>query len=146
MAGMGGMGGGMEGMGGGMMMGGMPGMSSRPAPTTDHERRAARLMDLITTAVDPHSWQNTGGFGTISEYEGMIVVSHNPRTHKKIENVLSMLRQSAGLPQMDDTGNMSGVFPPRAGAYPVGGGDPFGSDGGSASGPEGIPSPGAASP
>jgi hypothetical protein len=77
----------------------MGGGSSRPEPTTDHERRAARLMDLIITAVDPGSWQDTGGFGTISEYEGLIVVNHNARTHKKIEHVLSMLRQSAGMPE-----------------------------------------------
>lgn len=105
----GGMPGGMGGMMPGMGGGGMGGMSSRPAPTTDHERRAARLMDLITTAVDPASWQNTGGFGTISEYEGMIVVSHNPRTHKKIDNVLTMLRQSAGLPQMPQMSRMGGM-------------------------------------
>jgi hypothetical protein len=78
---------------------GMGGGRSRPQPKTDHERRAARLMDLITTAVDPGTWQDTGGFGTISEYEGLIVVNHNARTHKKIENVLSMLRQSAGMPE-----------------------------------------------
>ncbi len=83
---------GMGGMGGGMGR-------SRPEPTTDHERRAARLMDLIVTAVDPGSWQDTGGFGTISEYEGLIVVNHNARTHKKIDHVLSMLRQAAGMPE-----------------------------------------------
>ena len=80
-------------------MGGSGMGRSRPEPQTDHDRKAARLMDLIITAVEPNSWQDTGGFGTISEYEGLIVVNHNPRTHKKIESVLSMLRQSAGLPE-----------------------------------------------
>ena len=103
----------MGGPGGGMMpgMGGMGG-GGRPQPTTEHERKAARLMDLIITAVEPSSWQDTGGFGTISEYEGLIVVNHNARTHKKIENVLSMLRQSAGLPEngvMPGGGMMGGM-------------------------------------
>ncbi len=115
---MGGMGGGPGMMPGGMMggdLGGGPGggmmgagAPSRRQPTTDHERRAARLMNLITTAIDPGSWQETGGFGTISEYEGLIVVNHNARTHKKIENVLSMLRQSAGMPPAPMAGGMGG--------------------------------------
>ena len=120
---------GMGGMGGGM------GPRSRPAPTTDHERKAARLMDLIITAVEPNSWQDTGGFGTISEYEGLIVVNHNPRTHKKIENVLSMLRQSAGLPE-------NGVMP--GGSMMMGGMESgmmggFGGPAGGGAAPSGIP-------
>jgi hypothetical protein len=137
-------GGGMGDMvgGPGMMPGaGMGGGRSRPQPKTDHERRAARLMDLITTAVDPGTWQDTGGFGTISEYEGLIVVNHNARTHKKIENVLSMLRQSAGMPEnavMPGMGHgmMGGMGGAMMGA---GGGFPGGMFGGGASGGGGYP-------
>jgi hypothetical protein len=91
-----------------MGMGGLGGRS-RPKPTTEHERRADRLMDLIITAVEPASWEGTGGFGTISEYEGLIVVNHNARTHKKIENVLSMLRQAAGMPENGVMPGMGGM-------------------------------------
>ncbi|HUE69966.1 MAG TPA: permease prefix domain 1-containing protein [Pirellulaceae bacterium] len=107
------MGGAMGGMMGGPGMmpgGGGMGGRSRPQPTTDHERKAARLMDLIITAVEPNSWQDTGGFGTISEYEGLIVVNHNARTHKKIENVLSMLRQAAGMPEGHAMPGMGGMM------------------------------------
>lgn len=138
------MGGGMPGMGGGMAMGGGGMMASKPEPQTDHERRAARLMNLITTAVDPGTWQDTGGFGTISEYEGLIVVNHNARTHKKIENVLSMLRQAAGMPMgpsmagmggmMGGMGGMGSGMMMGGGGGGFGGGFPSGDAGGGASG------------
>lgn len=124
----------MPGAGGGMggMIPGMGGMAmgmggGRPEPTTDHERRAARLMNLITTAVDPQSWQEMGGFGTISEYEGLIVVNHSARTHKKIENVLTMLRESAGLPVPPRGGPVAGM---GAGGGIMAGGFPGGGFGG----------------
>ena len=132
----------MPGMGGGMgamMGGGMGGMAmgmgaGRPEPKTDHERRAARLMDLITTAVDPQTWQQMGGFGTISEYEGLIVVNHSARTHKKIENVLTMLRESAGLPVPPRGGPVAGMGAGggmRMEGFPGGGfGGGFGAGGG----------------
>lgn len=119
-------------------------MASKPEPQTDHERRAARLMNLITTAVDPGTWQDTGGFGTISEYEGLIVVNHNARTHKKIENVLSMLRQAAGMPMgpsmagmggmMGGMGGMGSGMMMGGGGGGFGGGFPSGDAGGGASG------------
>ena len=147
---------GMAGGMGGMMGGGMGGMAmgmgaGRPEPKTDHERRAARLMNLITTAVDPQSWQEMGGFGTISEYEGLIVVNHSARTHKKIESVLTMLRESAGLPvplrgapvagMGPGSGMMMGGFGgfSRLGGGGGGGGFPGGPSGGFPGGGESGP-------
>jgi hypothetical protein len=46
-------------------------------------------MHLITTAVKPDSWQDMGGFGTISEYKGLIVINH--RLHHRKSSVLKML-------------------------------------------------------
>jgi hypothetical protein len=66
-------------------------------PLTEHELRAERLIDLITTNVDPDSWSDSGGAGSISEYHGLIVVTQTAQTHKKIEHVLNMLRQAADL-------------------------------------------------
>jgi len=90
----------------------------------DHAERAAQLMSIITTNVDWASWvQNVnmmgggngmGGMGThiganpptekewrrrgsISEYNGLLVITTNAQTHKKIEHVLDMLREAAGL-------------------------------------------------
>lgn len=92
------MGGGMggDGMGGqGMPIGGMP----AERPLTVEERRADTLSRLIMTAVKPDSWQDQGGYGTISSYNGLFVVNHNAKTHKQIENVLRMLREAAGIDQ-----------------------------------------------
>jgi uncharacterized protein YggL (DUF469 family) len=88
-----GMGGAMPGEGG---FGG-GGMAGEMRPLTEAERRARALQQLIQTAIKPASWSEQGGFGTISEYNGLLVVNHNSKTHKEIENVLRMLREAAGL-------------------------------------------------
>jgi len=77
--------------------GGLGGSAAPPKPQSEHELRAERLIDLITTNVDPDSWSDTGGAGSISEYHGLIVVTQTAQTHKKVEHVLNMLRQAAGL-------------------------------------------------
>ena len=104
----------MPGMGmGGMGLGGGGGEAS--PPRTDEEIRAERLMHLITTAVKPDSWQDMGGFGTISEYKGLIVINHNSRTHKEVDNVLKMLREAAGLPMSGPVGGMMPMMPGTTG-------------------------------
>lgn len=95
-------GGGMMGAGGmmpGSMGGGMGGMGGGMAqqPMTDHDMRAMRLMNIITTAVDNQSWSEMGGPGTISEYNGLIVITQTDETHRKVEKVLDMLREAANL-------------------------------------------------
>lgn len=79
-----------EGGFGGMAMG----ASDR---RNEHENHADALIDLMTTNVDPESWQEVGGPGSVSAYHGLIVVTQTARTHKKIERVLDMLREAAGL-------------------------------------------------
>jgi len=101
---------------GGSGMGGMGGGGMSSQSRNEEEVRAERLMHLITTAVKPDSWQDMGGFGTISEYRGLIVINHNSRTHKEVENVLKMLREAAGLPPTGPAGGMiDGSMAPRAG-------------------------------
>jgi hypothetical protein len=97
----GGFGGGYGGMGSGV-----PG---------EHEQRAQRLINILITNVDDQSWlmgpnpgtysglaageeeQPKRGRGTISEYDGLIVVTQTAQTHRKIEHVLDMLRRASGL-------------------------------------------------
>jgi hypothetical protein len=103
----GGLGGGLGGVspGGphGAMMGGMGGglggPSQPPRPMTAEELKAEQLIRIITTAVNPESWTEMGGPGTIGEYNGLVVVSQSARTHSKIEKVLDMLREAANLPK-----------------------------------------------
>lgn len=73
------------------------GMSPDPMPVSEHDGKARQLIDVIVTSVDPDSWTDIGGPGSISEFGGLIVVSQSARTHKKVEHVLNMLREAAGL-------------------------------------------------
>ena len=75
--------------GGGMGGGGMG------VPATGPSSREDQLMDLITTSVQPDSWDVVGGPGTIAEFDGLIVIRHNPHVHRKVERVLEMLREAS---------------------------------------------------
>jgi hypothetical protein len=87
--------GGDGGFGGGGLGGGLGGGPAEPM--TEEERRAVSLIDLLATNVDPNSWEEVGGPGSISAYHGLIVVTQTAQTHKKVERVLDMLREAAGL-------------------------------------------------
>jgi hypothetical protein len=82
------------------------GFGSGRGRMSEHEQRAAQLMTIITTNVDPHSWHapqggvadsNAAVSASVSEYNGLIVVTQTAPTHQKIERVLDMLREAAGL-------------------------------------------------
>jgi hypothetical protein len=96
---MGGMPGGMGGMMGGMGMGSSDSSPRQQRPLSEQDLKAEQLMNIVTTAVDPDSWSEVGGPGTIGQYNGLIVVSQSARTHAKIEKVLDMLREAGGLPK-----------------------------------------------
>lgn len=66
-------------------------------PRSDEEEDADALISLITTNVDPDQWDEVGGPGSISTYHGLIVVTQTAQIHKKVERVLDMLREAAGL-------------------------------------------------
>jgi general secretion pathway protein D len=91
----GGLGGSMSSGRQGELGGGSDEQSSRPM--TLHDVRAEQLMDIIMTNVDPQTWDDVGGPGSISEYNGLVVVTQTAQTHKKVERVLDMLREAAGL-------------------------------------------------
>lgn len=82
---------------GGLGGGGFGGGAGEAHPLTESQQRAESLKQLIQTAVKPSSWSEVGGIGTISEYNGLIVINHDAKTHKQVENVLRMLREAAGL-------------------------------------------------
>jgi len=74
-----------------------PGGDAAGGGAADRDGRAARLTSALTTAVDPPSWTAMGGSGTVTEFGGLLVISQSARTHKKVEHVLDMLREAAGL-------------------------------------------------
>jgi hypothetical protein len=80
-------------------MAGGPGMGRPQRPLSEQDQKAEQLMEILTTAVDPQSWTEQGGPGTIGQYNGLIVVSQSARTHTKVEKVLEMLREAASRPK-----------------------------------------------
>jgi hypothetical protein len=79
------------------MMGGMGMAMPANQPRNEHEVHAQALIQLIVTNVEPDSWSEMGGPGSISAYHGLIVATQTAQVHKKIERVLDMLREAGGL-------------------------------------------------
>lgn len=71
----------------------------RPADPAEH------LMEIVSRAVDIHTWDAVGGPGTIGEYRGLLVVTQTDRVHKKVAHLLDMLREAAGL-EVPQTGKV----------------------------------------
>jgi hypothetical protein len=78
-------GGGMGGGGGGFFGG---------APTAVI-RETDSLADLIAATIDPESWDEAGGPGSIVQYRELLVVKNSQTVHGKIKVLLEMLRTSA---------------------------------------------------
>ena len=57
------------------------------------------LIELITTTIEPHSWDEVGGPGSISGFENAssLVISQTDEVHRAIEPLLVKLRQVKGL-------------------------------------------------
>jgi hypothetical protein len=66
-------------------------------PISEHDLKAMQLRSLVEANVDADSWRSVGGPGEISEFNGLIVVTQTAQTHEKVERLLDMLRQAAGL-------------------------------------------------
>ena len=95
-------GGGMYGggmMGGGMMGGGMMGggMMGGMGMDYDREYRADNLITLIQDTVEPDSWWEAGGEGTVTIYENKkLIVLQSREIHNNIEELLNNMRKSLG--------------------------------------------------
>jgi hypothetical protein len=99
---------GLEGYGGVALPGGggYPGAPGKEQPTqvvtpTVSSPAGQRLVNILTSAVKPATWQSAGGVGSIAEYQGLIAVNHNARVHAQIEHMLQQLRKAA---RSDDGG------------------------------------------
>ena len=67
------------------------------ARKTDHQHKAVQLMEIVSHNVDPQTWNEVGGPGSIGEYNGLIVVTQTGDTHRRVERLFDMLREAAGL-------------------------------------------------
>jgi len=105
----GGRGGGRSGRGGGRGGAGAGGMEfeeyfedEEETPSRDErrvlaEQRAENLMNLIKETIEPDSWFDAGGEGTINLYEGKkLIVYQTRRVHNQISKLLKDLRGRLG--------------------------------------------------
>ncbi len=108
--GMGGMGGMMSGMGGYGGGGGCEGDQPKVEDTLYasilgsagdfyvrlERERAQHLLKLIAGTVQPGSWslEGRGAVGAISEYSGLLVVSHNAKAQQQVAELLSLMRRA----------------------------------------------------
>lgn len=90
----GGMGGGLGGGGGfGGEMGGP--LAGGLGPIDE----VSELANLIEVTVEPDSWNNVGGVGSIIPYRNTLVISQTPLVHAQIESLLRQLRATEGARQ-----------------------------------------------
>jgi general secretion pathway protein D len=90
----------MGGMGAGIggLMGETPNTNRRQSPALGSlEARANDLIEVVTSTVNPDTWDDVGGPGSICAYNGLIVVSQTAKVHQNVEHLFDMLRQAAGL-------------------------------------------------
>jgi len=52
------------------------------------------VIDIITSTVDPDTWEDNGGCGAIAPFNGSIVVSQTWPIHRKIDVVLAAIRKA----------------------------------------------------
>lgn len=50
------------------------------------------LMHLIVALVEPHTWEEVGGPGSVTPFRGMLIFSQTPAIHREVEGLLSALR------------------------------------------------------
>lgn len=86
------------GFGGGGAEGGFGGGLGGDDGFRDPEN-VEQLMNVITSTVAPDTWQASGGFGTVTYYGDMLVVRQNARTHREVEKLLKLLRDTAAKKQ-----------------------------------------------
>jgi len=53
------------------------------------------LMEVLESNVNPDSWMNNGGKGTVMGFHGMLVVAQTASTHQEIRQMLAALRKPA---------------------------------------------------
>jgi len=76
-------------------VGGLCTFVGNPSPKTRHQQIADQLIVVLTASIQPDLWVDAGGAGSITEFGGMLVVSHNAKVHRQVEKVLRMPLETA---------------------------------------------------
>lgn len=60
-----------------------------PSSSASHDA----VMALLTSVVEPDSWEDVGGAGTIDSLNSSLVISQNYHVHQQLEHLLDVLRE-----------------------------------------------------
>ncbi|MGA2798588.1 MAG: permease prefix domain 1-containing protein [Thermoguttaceae bacterium] len=77
----------------------------------DYTVNVDNLIEVITTTIKPSTWDTVGGPASISEYRGVLIVSHTQDVHREIPKLLDKLRKliDKSLPIVKSTYRRSNV-------------------------------------
>ncbi len=81
------------------MMGGGSGMNAQLSGSGQQQFEFDTLVDLLTSVVEPDSWQEVGGLGTIRSNETTLslVIRQTQEVHREISDLLDQLRRLQDL-------------------------------------------------
>jgi hypothetical protein len=65
--------------------------SSHSVSADQPRTTADDLIDVITTSIAPQSWNQQGGPGTICEYDGLLIISADPKVQSQVADLLDKL-------------------------------------------------------
>ena len=74
------------------MMGGSGGGGMMGSVVETHELQAIHLIETIEVTLNNDSWASSGGFGTVMHLDGILIISHSPQMHQRIESFLTQYR------------------------------------------------------
>jgi|GEM_PF-4106986 hypothetical protein len=60
-----------------------------PSSSASHDA----VMALLTSVVEPDSWQDVGGAGTIDSLNSSLIISQNYKVHQQLEHLLDVFRE-----------------------------------------------------
>jgi hypothetical protein len=65
----------------------------KPAQQQQHQDTIiSQLSDLLVETIDPPSWVQNGGFGTLRSLGGMLIISQSPANHDALAKLLGEIR------------------------------------------------------
>lgn len=77
-------------------------MMGAPPVQARNRNQAEDLVGLISATVRPDSWEEYGGMGSISQFQGLIVINNNARAHRDTEKLLEKIRTAKKLASRTD--------------------------------------------
>jgi hypothetical protein len=82
-----------DGLGGGGL-GEIPGLEGGLMPPTPEQQ----LIRVITGTIEPDSWSEMGGPGSIQSINGLIVINHTRDVHDQVKHLLQLLEEAMDEP------------------------------------------------